>query len=142
MTRPPAGDRAMRAKTLSDTDRRQRAEIARRRRQYVEWIVTHFSSLDLSDADGRAWSLNHARLVLGRDLDEANRYFATARLTRDRDFAGIRLLKTLLDFRDSPRLAGPARRRTASLALPVSQVPLLFLKGRAWCTSGPGCPTP
>lgn len=117
MTRPPAGDRAMRAKTLSDTDRRQRAEIARRRRQYVEWIVSHFSSLDLSDADGRAWSLNHARLVLGRDLDEANRYFATARLTRDRDFAGIRLLRTLLDFRDSPRLAGPARQHLLGIFL-------------------------
>lgn len=82
-----------------------------RRQEYLEWIVTEFGHLepDLRRLDGRLWSLNHARLVTGRALGRADRYFASAGLARDPDFAGIRLLKTLLDFEDSPCLSDRAR---------------------------------
>lgn len=84
-------------------------ELVERRRWYLERVVDTFRELRLSNRDGRAWSLNHARLALARELEEANRYFESAELTRDRDFAGIRLLKTLLDFQESPRLSSKAK---------------------------------
>ncbi len=89
--------------------------IAHRRREYVEWIVRNFDKLSMKPLDGRAWSLNHARLVLDRDLDKANRYFRSVMLTNDRDFMGIRLLKTLLDFRSSEKLQYAARERLESI---------------------------
>lgn len=63
-------------------------------------------------SDGRRWALNHARLVLNRDLESANRYFESAAPTQDtgdRDIWFIRFLKTLLDFQDSPRLFSASR---------------------------------
>ncbi|MHC4879262.1 MAG: hypothetical protein ACYTGL_22635 [Planctomycetota bacterium] len=59
--------------------------------------------------DGRAWSLNQARLFLDRDTDKASRYFETVKLTVDPDFMGIRLLKTLLDFGETDRLSQKAK---------------------------------
>ena len=59
--------------------------------------------------DGRAWSLNQARLFLNKDIAKANQYFASVRLTYDADFMGIRLLKTLLDFGDSDRWSNDAK---------------------------------
>ncbi len=88
-----------------------------RRRQYLDWIIEHFGPAEdgMKPLDGRLWPLNHARLVLGKDLDRANRYFSAVRLTRDPDFMGIRLLKTLLDFQDSPRLHADAKRHLAGI---------------------------
>ena len=82
--------------------------IDTRKREYLDWTVRAFERLPMKPLDGRAWSLNHARLVLGRDLDEASRYFESVGLTVDKDFMGIRLLKTLLDFGESGRLSPAA----------------------------------
>jgi len=86
-------------------------EIAVRRSEYLAWIVDEFGQLEpnMKPLDGRAWSLNQARLFLNRDTDKASRYFATIDLTFDADFMGIRLLKTLLDFGHSDRLSDTAR---------------------------------
>ena len=87
------------------------AELAARRAAYVAWIADTFGALEPSmhAKDGRRWGLNHARLLLNRELDEANRYFASFVLTRDSDICFIRALRTLLDFRDSSRLEDGAR---------------------------------
>ena len=86
-------------------------ELEARRQEYLDWIVREFGRLEpeMRPLDGRLWSLNHARLVTGTGLDEASRYFSSVALTRDPDFMGIRLLKTLLDFGGSPRLSDEAR---------------------------------
>jgi len=86
-------------------------EIETRRSEYLEWVVEHFGKieLDMKPLDGRAWSLNQARLFLNRDTDRASRYFAGIGLTADPDFMGIRLLKTLLDFGKSGRLSAEAK---------------------------------
>ena len=86
-------------------------EIAFRRGAYLEWIVDEFGKLEpnMKPLDGRAWSLNQARLSLNRDPDRASRYFETIELTFDPDFMGIRLLKTLLDFGETDRLSGNAK---------------------------------
>lgn len=88
------------------------AQLAERRATYVMWIIDHFGALeaDMEAADGRRWALNQARLVLNRDLEQANRYFASfGPLPRDADIYFIRFLRTLLDFRDSPRLCAKAK---------------------------------
>ncbi len=87
------------------------AQLQTRRREYLEWIIDTFADLEpgMKPADGRLWSLNHARLCLDRGTDEAGRYLAQVALPRDRDFMGIRLAKTLFDFRESPRLTEAAR---------------------------------
>ena len=61
------------AEPSSDWER----EIETRRGEYLGWIVEHFGKLepDMKPLDGRAWSLNQARLFLDRDTDKANRYF-------------------------------------------------------------------
>ena len=85
--------------------------LAERRGAYVHWISENFGRLEpeMDPRDGRLWALNHARLVLDRDLDEANAYFETfGPLPRDADIYFIRFVKTLLDFRDSPRLSEKA----------------------------------
>ena len=85
--------------------------LAHRRSEYVQWIATNFGRLEpeMDPRDGRLWALNHARLELNRDLDKANAYFETfGPLPRDADIYFIRFLKTLLDFRDSPRLSEEA----------------------------------
>ena len=86
-------------------------EISARRTEYLDWIVERFGKLepDMKPLDGRAWSLNQARLFLNRDTDKANRYFETVKLTFDADFMGIRLLKTWLDYRETDRLSERAK---------------------------------
>lgn len=86
-------------------------QLAERRSAYVEWVADTFGELEptMEPLDGRRWALNHARLLLNRDLDEANRYFASfGPLTGDADIYFIRFLRTLLDFRDSARLSEEA----------------------------------
>ena len=85
--------------------------LSDRRTEYIQWIADNFGQLEpeMDPRDGRLWALNHARLVLNRDLDKANAYFETfGPLPRDADIYFIRFLKTLLDFRDSPRLSEKA----------------------------------
>jgi hypothetical protein len=86
-------------------------ELAGRRSAYINWIYDHFGKIEpqMEHGDGRKWALNHARLMLGKDLKEANQYFASITLTKDSDIFFIRFLKTLLDFQDSPRLSREAR---------------------------------
>ena len=86
-------------------------EIGERRATYVEWIADHFGALepDMQATDGRQWALSHARLVLNRDVEKANSYLKSIKLTKDADIFFIRFLKTLLDFQDSPRLSADAR---------------------------------
>jgi len=87
-------------------------QLAGRRAEYVRWIADTFGKLEptMDPKDGRRWALNHARLVLDRDLDKANRHFESfGPLPRDRDIYFVRYLRTLLDFRDSPRLSEKAK---------------------------------
>ena len=90
-----------------------------RKAEYLDWIVSTFGKMSLSTLDGRAWSLNHARLALGQDEAAANRYFESVPMTADTDFMGIRLLKTLLDFADSGRMNEGALRRLRAIFLEV-----------------------
>ena len=92
----------------------QKRQIEARRAEYLEWIVENFGKLELAmDArDGRRWALNHARLVLNRDVPKANGYFESfTSPPRDNDIYLIRFLRTLLDCRDSPRLSDEAEAR-------------------------------
>lgn len=100
--------RAVGAATKSDEWKR---EISARRGKYLTWIIDAFGKLEpqMTPLDGRAWSLNQARLFLNRDTDKASRYFETVKLTFDADFMGIRLLKTWLDFRETDRLSQQAQ---------------------------------
>ena len=52
-------------------------ELSTRRTEYLEWIVENFGKLEstMDPRDGRRWALNHARLVLNRDVAKANGYF-------------------------------------------------------------------
>ena len=87
-------------------------QLADRRAAYVEWVADTFGKLEptMDPRDGRRWGLNHARLVLNRDLDKANRFFESfGPLPGDADIYFIRFLRTLLDFRDSPRLSEKAK---------------------------------
>ncbi len=71
--------------------------------------------------------LNHGRLLLGTELEEANRYFATFSHstdtrdwgrgpdTLDWDFEGTAALKVLLDFKGTGRLTNAAERNLTSL---------------------------
>ena len=56
-------------------------QIETRRAEYLEWIVENFGKLEptMDPRDGRRWALNHARLVLNRDIDKANRLFRVVR---------------------------------------------------------------
>jgi len=91
--------------------------VPERRAAYVSWIAEHFGALapDMAAHDGRRWALNHARLLLDRDLEEANRYFGSFAVTADSDIGFIRFLKTFLDFRESSRLSAGARERIAGV---------------------------
>ena len=86
-------------------------DITARRTEYLHWIVEHFSRIEsqMRPLDGRAWSLNQARLFLNQETDKASRYFEKTKLTFDADFMGIRLLKTLLDFGKTDRLSDEAK---------------------------------
>ena len=99
----------------ADIRRKRNAMSSERKAEYLDWIVSTFAPMSLTRLDGRAWSLNHARLMLGRDEAAANRYFESVQMTADTDFMGIRLLKTLLDFGDSSRLTDGAVRRLRSI---------------------------
>jgi hypothetical protein len=88
-------------------------EISTRRSEYLHWIVENFGTLELTmdPRDGRRWALNHARLVLSRDVAKANEYFESFTPPGgDNDIYLIRFLRTLLDFRDSPRLSDAAEK--------------------------------
>jgi len=93
------------------------ALLAQRREAYLEWIVDEFGKLEptMNPLDGRAWSLNQARLFLGKDIGKAGQFFEAIELTVDPDFMGIRLLKTLLDFGDSDRLSSDAKDHLAAI---------------------------
>lgn len=82
-----------------------------RRQDYLQWVLEEFGAIEpiMKPLDGRAWSLNHARLATGTALDKANAYFSTIALTHDPDFMGIRLLRTLLQFGDTTRLSEESR---------------------------------
>jgi len=91
-------------------------QIETRRAEYLDWIVESFGKLEpaMDPPDGRRWALNHARLVLNRDVAKANGYFESfTPVGRDNDIYLIRFLRTLLDFRDSPRLSDEAEARIA-----------------------------
>jgi hypothetical protein len=88
--------------------------IETRRTEYLEWVVEYFGKLEptMDPADGRRWALNHARLFLNRDITKANGYFESFMPPpRDNDIYLIRFLRTLLDFRGSPRLSEEAEAR-------------------------------
>ena len=92
--------------------------IETRRAEYLEWIVEHFGRLEplMDPSDGRRWALNHGRLVLNHDVAKANEYFESfTPVGRDNDIYLIRFLRTLLDFRDSPRLSDKAEVRIVDL---------------------------
>ena len=96
---------------------RQQHEFTQRRQEYLDWILTEFGRLEpmMETLDGRAWSLNQTRLYLNRDTEQASRYFSSIRLTADPDFMGIRLLKTLLDDRQSKHLSSAARQHIETI---------------------------
>jgi hypothetical protein len=104
-----------------------RAELARRRREYLEWIVQRFGAWEptMHPQDGRRWALNHARLALRRDVAPANRYFESfGPLPRDADIYFIRFLRTLLDFRDSPLLGEKAKAHIVGILKGWPKTPL------------------
>ena len=103
-------------------------EIAIRRRQYLERVLEEFNESSMSEYDSRLWAINHSRLILGQDVDRANRYFETVALdprpvewkdgkidTADWDFMGVKLLKTLLDFDHSSLLSKQAKNHLKSI---------------------------
>ncbi len=119
-------------------------EITARRREYLQRVLDEIEEPSKADYeevmrptaqplgpqqhrkaksyDSRMWVINHSRLVLGRDIDKANRYFESAHLdTRpvewpdrttddpDWDFLATMLLKTVLDFGRSDLLSEKAK---------------------------------
>lgn len=99
------------ATVTADDASAEQLDFARRRQEYLQWTLTEFGRLEpeMEALDGRAWSLNQTRLALNRQTDKASEYFESIRLTADPDFMGIRLLKTLLDDRETERLSDAAR---------------------------------
>ena len=55
----------------------QEKQIESHHTEYLEWIVENIGKLEptMDPRDGRRWALNHARLVLNRDVAKANGYF-------------------------------------------------------------------
>jgi len=101
----------------ADDDAQYRQQLDQRRGEYLSWVADTFGKLEptMKPLDGRRWSLNQVRLFLDKDTDKANQYFKTIELTRDPDFMGIRLLKTLLDFGESDRLSNKAKDHLATI---------------------------
>ena len=129
MLAPLAALSADDATTAASDDWEQ--EISTRRTEYLNWIVEHFAKLEpaMDPRDGRRWALNHARLVLGRDVDRANGYFESfAPPGGDSDIYFIRFLRTLLDCRHSSRLSDKAEARIAGF---LKQWPQNALTSRA-----------
>lgn len=96
--------------------------ISKRRRAYLKRFLQSTNITAMESYDRRLWAINHARLLLNRDVKEANHYFETVELdprtvtwkdgkvdTADWDFLGMKLLKTVLDFEQSPQLSDKAR---------------------------------
>ena len=102
----------------ADEDASFERQLGERRSAYVEWIGDTFGKLEpaMDPRDGRRWALNQARLVLNRDLEKANRFFESfGPLPGDADIYFIRFLKTLLDFRNSPRLSEKSKRHIVGI---------------------------
>ncbi len=77
----------------ADDDAQYQRQLAARRCEYVQWVADTFGELEptMDPRDGRRWALNHARLTLNRDLDEASRHFASfGPLPRDADIYFVR----------------------------------------------------
>jgi len=93
------------------------AQLADRRAAYITWIIDTFGALEpaMDPKDGRRSALSQARLVLNRDLEKANRYLESFVLTGDSDICFIRALKSLVDFRDSPRMSDRAKNHLTHL---------------------------
>lgn len=106
-------------------------EVDARRGEYMEKVLGEFDPSTVSDKyDRKLWSINHTRLVLHREIEEANKYFETAGLdprpirwrdgiedTPDWDFPATDYLRTLLQFADSPLLSRNAKENLKSLFL-------------------------
>ena len=103
--------------------------LCARRAEYLQWILEHFGALEpgMEPTDARRWALNHARLMRGEKLDEANRFFRECALTRDADIYFIRYLKTLLDPLASPQLSDQARDHLTSILSAWPQTELTTL---------------
>ena len=89
-------------------------KIQARRTEYINWIGDTFGQMEptMAPNDGRRWALNHARMLLKRDIEKANHYFETfATPPRDADIYLIRFLRTLLDFRRQGVLSKEAEGR-------------------------------
>ena len=107
------------------------SDLTGRREGLLRWVIAELGPREdelgdrQSDLHGvRPWALNHARLELGEDLEKANAWFETFALdqeprvwgdgvadTADWDFPATQVLRTLLNFADSPRLSDRARER-------------------------------
>ncbi len=89
-------------------------KIQARRTEYINWIGDTFGEMEptMAPNDGRRWALNHARMLLKRDIEKANHYFETfAAPPRDADIYLIRFLRTLLDFQRQGVLSKEAEGR-------------------------------
>ncbi|MCP4891937.1 MAG: hypothetical protein GY904_35780 [Planctomycetaceae bacterium] len=98
----------------ADESSDQQKQIKARRTENLYWIIENFDKLEpaMDARDGRRWAINHARLVLGRDVGHANGYFESfAPPAGDSDIYFIRFLRTLLDCRDEARLSDEAEAR-------------------------------
>ncbi len=104
------------------------AGLAARRRETMEWVLENLHPPADDPYSHQHWCLNHARLVLQRDIEPANRYFETVELDPrpyvwpdgsvegvDWDFMGINLLRTLLDFSGSGLLGDGAKARLRAM---------------------------
>ena len=97
-----------------DESRDLENEIQARRAEYINWIGDKFGAMEptMAPNDGRRWALNHARMLLKKDINKANHYFETfAEPPRDADIYLIRFLRTLLDFRGQGVLSKEAEGR-------------------------------
>lgn len=100
----------------ADADDAYARKLAERRTTYITELYDRFSAMDMDPEDGRRWALNHARLALDREVEEANTFFAnTGPIPHDADIFFIRFLRTYLEFKDTPRLSEAARKRLGGL---------------------------
>ncbi len=89
-------------------------KIQARRAEYISWIGDTFGEMEptMAPNDGRRWALNHARMLLKREIEKANHYFETFDAPpRDADIYLIRFIRTLLDFRGQGVLSKEAESR-------------------------------
>jgi hypothetical protein len=115
----------------ADESSDQQKQIKARRTENLHWIIENFDKLEpaMDARDGRRRAINHARLVLGRDVGHANGYFESfAPPADDPDIDFIRFLRTLLDCRDEPQLFDEAETRIVGF---LKQWPQKALTSRA-----------